>query len=73
MSKMTIWQMVLTEGARLKKEQLDREIGRLKDPIERANLEHTYSKLMMFMAEDIEQALRIAGHQPYPRSDAMSN
>lgn len=67
MSKISIWETVLTEGARLKKEQLDREIGKLKDPTERANLSHTYSKLMMFMAEDIDRALRIAGNQPYPR------
>jgi len=68
MAGMSIWQMVLTEGAQLKKEQLDREIGKLKDPTERANLAHTYSKLMMFMSEDIERALRIAGKQPYVRS-----
>jgi hypothetical protein len=68
MTKISIWQTVLTEGAQLKKEQLDREIGRLKDPTERANLGHTYSKLMMFMAEDIERALRIAGRQPYRTS-----
>lgn len=60
----SIWEVVLTEGARLKKEQLDREIGRLKDPTERANLGHTFSKLMMFMAEDIERALRIARRGP---------
>ena len=65
MTRLSIWQTVLTEGAQLKKEQLDREIGRLKDPTERANLGHTYSKLMMFMSEDIERALRIAGKQPY--------
>lgn len=65
MSRLSIWQTVLTEGAQLKKEQLDREIGKLKDPNERANLGHTYSKLMMFMAEDIERAIRIAGQSPY--------
>lgn len=65
MTRLSIWQTVLAEGAQLKKEQLDREIGRLKDPTERANLGHTYSKLMMFMAEDIERAIRIAGKQPY--------
>lgn len=69
MTRLSIWQMVLTEGAALKKEQLDREIGRLKDPNERANLSHTYSKLMMFMAEDIERALKIAGRQPYGLSE----
>ncbi|MET4529124.1 hypothetical protein [Bradyrhizobium sp. JR18.2] len=60
MTKLSIWQEVLTEGARLKKGQLDREIGQLKDPLERANLGHTYSKLMMFMAEDIERLKRKA-------------
>lgn len=61
---MSIW-AILDEGSRLKKEQLDREIGYLKDPTERANLGHTYSKLMMFMAEDIERALKIAARNPY--------
>jgi len=63
MSGKSIWQTVLTEGARLKKAQLYREIGQLKDPTEASNLEHTYSKLLMFMAEDIERALRIAKGQ----------
>ncbi len=62
---MNMWQAVAGEGARLKREQLYREIGRLKDPTERANLEHTYSKLFMFLEEDLARALRIAGRQPY--------
>lgn len=64
---MNMWQTVTTQGAQLKREQLYREIGRLKDPTERANLEHTYSKLFMFLEEDLERALRIAGRQPYAR------
>lgn len=52
------WGAVATEGARLKREQLHREIGKLKDPTERANLEHTYSKLFMFLDEDLERLVR---------------
>jgi hypothetical protein len=59
------FKMVAGEAARLKREQLHREIGRLKDPTERANLEHTYSKLFMFLEEDIRAALRVAGSNPY--------
>jgi hypothetical protein len=57
-SKPSIWETVLTEGAKLKKAQLDREIGLLKDQGERIDLGHTYSKLMMFMAEDLERMQR---------------
>jgi len=66
---MTNWQAVAGEGARLKREQLYHEIGRLKDPTERANLEHTYSKLFMFLEEDLGRALRIAGRNPYRQAD----
>jgi len=55
------FKMVAGEGARLKREQLYREIERLKDPTERANLGHTFSKLFMFLEEDIRRALRMAG------------
>ncbi len=64
---MNMWRAVAGEGARLKREQLYREIGRLKDPTERANLEHTYSKLFMFLEEDLERALKMAARQPYPQ------
>ena len=57
------FRMVATEGARLKRDQLEREIGRLKDPTERANLGHTFSKLLMFLEEDIRNALREAGRR----------
>jgi hypothetical protein len=57
---MRIWDAVATEGAKLKREQLAREIGRLKDPTERANLSHTYSKLFMFLEDDLERAIREA-------------
>lgn len=62
---MNMWRAVAGEGAQLKREQLEREIGRLKDPTERSNLEHTFSKLFMFLEEDLERALRIAGANPY--------
>ena len=55
---MKAWRTVATEGAKLKREQLHNEIGKLKDPTERANLEHTYSKLFMFLEEDLERVLR---------------
>lgn len=62
----SMWNAVAGEGARLKREQLYREIGRVKDPILRANLEHTYSKLFMFLEDDLAAALRMARNSPYP-------
>lgn len=59
------WYVITTQGTQLKREQLYREIGKVSDPTLRSNLEHTYSKLFMFLDEDIERALRIAGRQPY--------
>ena len=55
---MSAWSEIATEGAKLKREQLEREIGRLKDSTERGNLTHTFSKLFMFLAEDHERLLR---------------
>lgn len=55
---MSYWSRTAGEGARFKREQLYNEIGRLKDPTERANLEHTYSKLFMFLEEDLERLLK---------------
>ena len=57
---MNMWQAVAGEGARLKREQLEREIGRLPQP-HCANLGHTFSKLFMFLEEDLSRALREAG------------
>lgn len=62
---MNMWRAVTTQGTQLKREQLYNEIGRLKDPIERANLEHTYSKLFMFLEEDLARAMRMAANNPY--------
>lgn len=67
---MNMWNVVATEGAKLKREQLHREIGRLRDPTERANLEHTYSKLFMFLEDDLALALRMAANSPYPRTNS---
>lgn len=61
----SMWETVAGEGARLKREQLHREIGRLKDPTERANLEHTYSKLFMFLEDDLAAVVRVAADNPY--------
>jgi hypothetical protein len=58
------FKMVAGEGARLKREQLHREIGQVQDETLRANLEHTYGKLFMFLEEDIRRALREAGRAP---------
>lgn len=55
---MSAWRDVATEGARLKREQLSREIGALRDPTERANLSHTFSKLFMFLEDDLERLLK---------------
>lgn len=66
------FKMVAGEGARLKRQQLEREICSLpKDSVIRANLLHTMSKLFMFLEEDIRGALRTAAKNPYPnvRSD----
>jgi DNA-binding phage protein len=63
---MNMWRAVATQGTQLKREQLYREIARVSDPVLRSNLEHTYSKLFMFLEEDLGRALRIAGRQPYP-------
>lgn len=49
--------MVAGQGTKLKREQLYAEIGRLKDPTERANLTHTYYKLFAFLEEDIRAGL----------------
>lgn len=64
---MSLFYDISTEGARLKRDQLEREICRLKDPTERANLSHTFSKLFMFFEEDLARALRIAAQNPYTR------
>lgn len=55
---MSGWNSIATEGAKLKREQLEREIAKLKDPTERANLGHTISKLFMFLEEDLERTLK---------------
>jgi hypothetical protein len=64
---MDMFRTVASEGALLKREQLYHEIGRVADPVLRSNLEHTYSKLFMFLEEDIGRALRIAANTPYQR------
>lgn len=56
---MNMWNAVASEGTRLKREQLEREIGKLPQP-HLANLHHTCSKLFMFLEEDLERALREA-------------
>jgi hypothetical protein len=66
---MSLWYDIAGEGARLKRDQLDREIGKLKDPTERANLSHTFSKLFMFFEEDLAIALREAARNPYTREN----
>lgn len=63
---MSMWREIAGEGARLKREQLHREIGRLKDPTERANLEHTYSKLFMFFEEDLERTRIVSSNDREP-------
>ena len=65
---MTLFNTVASEGTKAKRDQLEREISRLPDAADRANLNHTMSKLFMFLDDDMERALRIAGNQPYPRS-----
>lgn len=62
---MNMWNTVTTQGTQLKREQLYREISKVSDSTLRANLEHTYSKLFMFLEDDLARALRIAGNQPY--------
>lgn len=56
---MSNWAKVAGEGARLKREQLEREICSLpQDSVLRANLLHTFSKLFMFLDEDLERLLK---------------
>lgn len=59
------FKMVAGEGARLKRQQLEREICKIKEEPLRANLLHTFSKLFMFLEEDIRAALRMAARNPY--------
>jgi len=60
-----MFKTIASEGAFLKREQLYREIGKVSDPTLRSNLEHTYSKLFMFLEEDIARALKMAARNPY--------
>ncbi len=55
---MSAWRECATEGARLKRQQLEREIDCLKDPVERRNLQHTFSKLFMFLEDDLAHLVR---------------
>ena len=66
-----MWQAIVGEGAKLKREQLEREIGKLPQP-HCANLYHTFSKLFMFLEEDLEVALREAGRS-YPKKKGQGN
>lgn len=60
------FKMVAGESAVLKRQQLEREICSLPhDSVIRANLLHTFSKLFMFLEEDIRMALKEAGRNPY--------
>lgn len=59
--------MVAGDGAKLKRRQLEGEICSLNDSVARANLLHTFSKLFMFLEEDIRVALREAGRSYYPK------
>lgn len=60
-----IWRAVASEGTQLKREQLAREIARLPNETDRANLSHTMSKLFMFLEDDLEEALKEAARNPY--------
>lgn len=55
------FKMVAGEGATLKRRQLEHEIYEFTDGPARANLLHTFSKLFMFLEEDIRLALKEAG------------
>lgn len=59
------FKMVAGEAATLKRRQLEREICTVKDQTLRSNLLHTFSKLFMFLEEDIRDALKIAARNPY--------
>ena len=61
----SMWDVVAGEGARLKRKQLAREIGRLPNEIDRSNLSHTMDKLFMFLEDDLRAALREAANNPY--------
>jgi len=61
---MNYWAMVAGEAAQLKRQQLDREIGQLKDERERSNLEHTFSKLFMFLEDDLRALIKRGKFEP---------
>lgn len=62
------FKMVAGQGASLKRQQLEREICSLPhDSVLRANMLHTFSKLFMFLEEDIRMALKEAARNPYRR------
>lgn len=59
------FKMVAGEAAVLKRQQLEREICKVENEVLRSNLLHTFSKLFMFLEEDIRIALKIAAKNPY--------
>ncbi len=59
------FKMVAGEGATLKRQQLEREICSLPNDVLRDNLLHTFSKLFMFLEEDIRLALKEADRNLY--------
>lgn len=58
------WGRIAGEGAKLKREQLYREIGKVTEKGLRSDLEHTFSKLFMFLEEDLSKAMLPAPPQP---------
>jgi hypothetical protein len=59
------WTAITGEGTRLKREQLASEISHISDEQLRANLQHTMSKLFMFVVGDLEwDFLRAHGQRP---------
>lgn len=60
------FKIVAGQGAVLKRQQLENEICRVQDETLRSNLLHTFSKLFMFLEEDIRDALKVAAKTPYP-------
>lgn len=62
------FKMVAGEAATLKRRQLEHEICQIKEEPLRSNLLHTFSKLFMFLEEDIRGALKTAARNPYTRN-----
>jgi hypothetical protein len=64
-SAIRVWTAITSDCTRLKREQSAAEISRISDEQLRTNLQHTMSKLFMFLEDDLEAALRETALNPF--------